>query len=142
MTDTFDLHPDFAKFALVEDWDLCLVLLMEDANYPWIVLVPRRPGLKDLHDLAPDDLQTAAREIARASAAMANCFRAEKTNVAALGNQTPQLHIHVIARFAGDPAWPGPVWGKIPATPYDDDEREDLLVRLRGAITEVETAEG
>ena len=62
-------------------------------------------------------------------------------NVAALGNQTPQLHIHVIARFQTDPAWPGPIWGKIPARPYDPAEREDLLVRLRGAIVEVENAE-
>lgn len=142
MADDFELHHDFAKFALVEDWDLCRVLLMEDAHYPWLVLVPRKPGLRDFHDLEGADLQTATREIVRASKALERCVRAEKMNVAALGNQTPQLHIHVIARFATDAAWPGPVWGKAPARPYEEHERADLLVALRGAITEVENAEG
>ncbi len=142
MTETFELHPDLAKLALVEDWDLCRVLLMDDAHYPWLVLVPRRADLRELHDLTGEDLTRATAEIVRASRALERCVRAEKMNVAALGNQTPQLHIHVIARFASDAAWPGPVWGKVPARPYEEHERDDLLVALRGAITEVENAEG
>ena len=142
MSDTFALHPDFAKLPVVEDWDLCRVLLIEDGTYPWLVLVPRREGLRDFHDLEGADLAGATAEIVRASKVLVSCFRPDKMNVAALGNQTPQLHIHVIARFQTDPAWPGPVWGKVPARPYDAGEREDLLVRLRGAIVEVENAEG
>ncbi|WP_421709194.1 HIT domain-containing protein [Algihabitans sp.] len=141
MAETFDLHPDLSRLESVEDWDLCRVLLMDDSHYPWLVLVPRRDGLRDFHDLEGADLQTATAEIVRASKVLESCFRPDKMNVAALGNQTPQLHIHVIARFQTDPAWPGPIWGKIPARPYDPAEREDLLVRLRGAIVEVENAE-
>ncbi|MXW91391.1 MAG: HIT domain-containing protein [Rhodospirillaceae bacterium] len=120
----YALHPQLADETVpVCDLDLCRVLLSKDATYPWLVLSPRREGLRDLHDLSEEDGITALEEIRRCSRALVDLFRPDKMNVAALGNQVPQLHVHIIARFATDPAWPGPVWGKVPAAPYDDGKR-------------------
>jgi diadenosine tetraphosphate (Ap4A) HIT family hydrolase len=137
MTDRFQLDERLrADTVEVASWDLSLVLLMNDANYPWLVLVPRRPGLRDFHDLVPPDLLRLTAEIVRASNLLISLFPAtrkpDKMNVAALGNQVPQLHVHVIARFADDPAWPKPVWGVVPARPYDDAALAERLRRLRG----------
>ena len=95
------------------------VLLMNDARFPWLILVPRRPNLRELLDLAATERAILMEEIAQTSAALRDATQADKLNVAALGNMVPQLHIHVIARFAGDPAWPGPVWGRGQAAPYE-----------------------
>ena len=120
-----------ADTAEVAQWDLCRVLLMNDANYPWLILVPARAGLRDLHDLAADDLAAMTAEIVRASTALEDLFDPVKLNVAALGNQVPQLHVHVIARRTDDPAWPKPVWGAAPARPYDDDALSTRIAQLR-----------
>ncbi|MBO6784922.1 MAG: HIT domain-containing protein [Alphaproteobacteria bacterium] len=131
----FELDPQLAADTVsVADWSLCRVLLMNDANYPWLILVPARPGLRDLHDLAPDDLATVTGEIVRASRALEGLFKPKKLNVAALGNMVPQLHIHVIARFEDDPAWPKPVWGVVPAQPCEPDDLEARVAALRGAF--------
>ena len=135
MTEVFELHPqlDADSFALAE-WPLCEVRVINDANYPWLVLIPRRAGLKDFDDLTPEDMALAGEEIRKASGALRRLYRPDKLNVAALGNQVPQLHIHVIARFHGDAAWPNPIWGAVPARPYrgDDDER---IVALKEALS-------
>jgi diadenosine tetraphosphate (Ap4A) HIT family hydrolase len=99
-------------------WTLCRVLLMNDANYPWLILVPQRPGLRDLDEVGDADRAALSDEIARACAVLRAVAAPHKLNVAALGNVTPQLHIHVIARQTTDPAWPKPVWGAVPAKPY------------------------
>lgn len=131
----YALHPQLAGETVpVCDLELCRVLLSKDATYPWLVLSPRRDGLRDLHDLSAADGVAALDEIRRCSEALVDLFRPDKMNVAALGNQVPQLHIHIIARFAADPAWPGPVWGKVPAAPYDDAERDALIGRLCAAL--------
>ena len=135
----YALHPQLADETVpVCDLDLCRVLLSKDANYPWLVLSPRRDGLRDLHDLNDADGVAALAEIRRCSQALVDLFQPDKMpdkiNVAALGNQVPQLHIHVIARFATDPAWPGPVWGKVPAVPYEAAARDALIARLREAL--------
>ena len=135
----YALHPQLADETVpVCDLDLCRVLLSRDANYPWLVLSPRRDGLRDLHDLSEADGVTALAEIRRCSQALVELFSPDKMpdkiNVAALGNQVPQLHIHVIARFMTDPAWPGPVWGKVPAMPYEAAARDALIARLREAL--------
>jgi diadenosine tetraphosphate (Ap4A) HIT family hydrolase len=133
MTD-FTLDPKLAQDTVeVDRWTLNRVLLMEDANYPWLILVPARPGLKDFHDLAADDLPAMSAEIVRASKALQALFDPVKLNVAALGNQVPQLHIHVIARRADDPAWPKPVWGAVPALPYKDAARSERIAEIRKA---------
>lgn len=124
----FELHPQLAADTVpVVSWPLCQVLLINDATYPWLVLVPARPDLRDLDDLANDDLVLATGEIVRASRALKSLYSPDKVNVAALGNMVPQLHIHVIARFEDDAAWPKPVWGVAPARAYEPDA---LLARL------------
>ena len=131
----YTLHSQLADETVpVCDLELCRVLLSRDANYPWLVLSPRRDGLRDLHDLNDADGIAVLEEIRRCSQALVDLYRPDKMNVAALGNQVPQLHIHIIARFTTDPAWPGPVWGRVPATPYDDAARDSLISRLRAAL--------
>lgn len=113
---------------------LCDVLLMNDTRFAWLVLVPRRPDLVEITDLA-DAAQTLlwqeARQAAAALRAVAPC---DKLNLGALGNVVRQLHVHVVARRTGDAAWPGPVWGSGRAEPYSDAARETLMERLREAL--------
>lgn len=131
----FELHPRLAADTVpVCAWPLCEVLLLNDANYPWLVLVPARADLRDFHDLSPDDMVTAGREISRASEALVELFAPDKVNVAALGNMVPQLHIHVVARFADDAAWPNPIWGVVPARTYETDALGARLDELRRAF--------
>lgn len=132
MPESFALHPQLAADCVViGDLRLCRLLLMDDANYPWCILVPRRAGVREIHELAPDDQALLLGEVTRLSAAMQSLFAADKMNVAALGNVVPQLHVHVIARRAGDPAWPRPVWGAVPRRPYAEPERAAVVARLR-----------
>ncbi|MGE5475686.1 MAG: HIT domain-containing protein [Bacteroidales bacterium] len=128
----FVLHERLeADCALVTDWPLCRVLLLNDSTYPWLVLVPRRHGVIEMHELDQGDRQLLIEEIANASHRLQNHTKAHKINVAALGNVVPQLHVHVIARFATDPAWPRPVWGAVPAQPYTPEALEVQLSHLR-----------
>lgn len=134
-TSTFTLHEVLARDTIpVARWALSRVLLMNDANYPWLVIVPERAGMRDLHDLLPNDLATLTDEIVRTSRALQGLFKPDKLNVAALGNMVPQLHVHVIARFDNDPAWPKPVWNAAPARPYDETAAEELVADLRSAF--------
>jgi diadenosine tetraphosphate (Ap4A) HIT family hydrolase len=102
------------------DLSLSRVLLMNDARYPWLILVPRRTGLRELHDLDASDRRQLHDEIDACSRLLARHTGADKMNIAALGNQVPMLHVHVIARFENDDAWPNPVWGVLPSLPYPD----------------------
>lgn len=131
----FTLHPTLAKdTAEVTRLDLCRVQLMRDKTYPWLILVPALAGLRDLDDLDADLRVQAMDEIDRASKVLKELYRPYKINVAALGNVVEQLHIHVIARFQDDPAWPAPVWGAAPAVDYGDDERAQVQSRLAQAF--------
>lgn len=130
--EVFTLHERLAAdTAFVADWGLSRVLLMNDARYPWLILVPRRAGLVELHDLKHAERLVLIEEIARASGALKTLTAAAKINTGALGNMVPQLHIHIVARNPGDAAWPGPVWGQGKAVAYDDAARDALVVRLR-----------
>lgn len=132
---SFELHPDLVRDTVeVARWALCRVGLNRDRNYPWLILSPMRAGLRDLHDVPAAEHATLMAEIARASAALQELYAPIKINVAALGNVTPQLHIHVIARRADDPAWPRPVWGVAPAAPYGEAELAETATRLRAAL--------
>ncbi len=134
-TADFDLHPQLAADTVeVDRWTCCRVLLINDATYPWLILVPQRSGLRELHDLSADDLAQVTAEIVRASEAMERLFQPDKMNVAALGNQVPQLHIHLIARFEDDAAWPKPIWGVTPAEPYGAQNLAVRIEALRGAF--------
>jgi diadenosine tetraphosphate (Ap4A) HIT family hydrolase len=97
---------------------LSRVLLMNDARYPWLILVPQRPYLAEIIDLSEPDQMQLMREIAATSQALKALFNPDKLNVGALGNRVRQLHVHVLARFVSDAAWPGPVWGVGQAQPY------------------------
>lgn len=116
------------------DFPLSKVLLMNDRQYPWFILVPRRAGATELYHLAEEDQLQLMREVSAFSEALADLFAARKMNVANLGNMVSQLHIHVIARFEDDAAWPGPVWGQVPAVPYTEGELEQLRVRMSGLL--------
>ena len=132
----FVLHERLAADCLVVgDWPLCRVLLMNDSNFPWLILVPRRPNLREIYELnAADRAQFLAESCALGEALMQQ-FAGDKLNVAALGNMVPQLHIHHIVRKVGDAAWPAPVWGKVPAVPYAPAAAEALLKTLRAKLS-------
>ncbi len=130
--DNFTLHPQLAReTVLVEDLALSRVLLMNNANYPWLILVPRREGAVEIADLAEDDRLELMREIAHASTALKALTECEKLNVAAIGNVVAQLHVHVVARRHSDAAWPKPVWGAVPALPYEPRVRDGFVAALR-----------
>jgi len=131
----FVLHPQLATDSHpLQSWPLCEVRLMDDANYPWLVLVPRVPDARELIDLGPEQRRQLTDEIDRAARALHDVFRPFKLNVAALGNLVPQLHVHVIARFEDDPAWPAPVWGRASARPYTPDELVERIRQLDAAL--------
>jgi len=118
----------------VANLPLCSVRLMKDANYPWLLLVPRRADLVELIDLNEDDQQQLMREIVLASKALRAVTDCEKLNVGALGNQVSQLHVHVIGRFRSDPAWPGPIWGVVPPESYEAEKAENLIDQLQDGL--------
>jgi diadenosine tetraphosphate (Ap4A) HIT family hydrolase len=116
---------------------LCDVLLMDDARFGWLVLVPRISGLSEMTDLDDTQLAQLWHEINLASVALRACVPCDKLNIGALGNIVRQLHVHVVARVEGDAAWPGPVWGSGKAAPYDDETLADRLAALRQALQRV-----
>jgi len=138
MTAEFALNARLAADSVpVIDLPLCSVRLMNDARFAWLLLVPRRAGMSELHDLDEADQEQLWREIRSATQALRAVASCDKLNIGALGNIVRQLHVHVVARMVGDAAWPGPVWGSGTAQPYEA-ERLDAQVskvrdRLRGA---------
>jgi diadenosine tetraphosphate (Ap4A) HIT family hydrolase len=132
----FQLHPAFpATSEPVGDLTLCHVRLQADARWPWLILIPRLLGLRELEDLSTTDRSVLMAEIVGAGVAVRAMGQAlgwpvEKLNVGQLGNLTPQLHIHVVGRRPGDTAWPGPVWGLGVAIPRD---REALVLAIAAA---------
>jgi diadenosine tetraphosphate (Ap4A) HIT family hydrolase len=124
----FVLHPRLeADTVFVADWRLSRVLLMNDARYSWLVLVPRTADAVELFDLKEADRAKLMEEVSAAGEMLKRLTGAAKINVGALGNLVPQLHVHVVARSPGDPAWPGPVWGHSSAVPYDAAARDDFI---------------
>lgn len=119
-----------ADSVAVAELALCSVRLMKDANFPWLLLVPRRAGAIEIIDLDPADRIGLIGEIALAGEALRASAPCDKLNVAALGNSVRQLHVHVIARRTGDAAWPRPVWGAVPALRYPPGEAEALARRI------------
>jgi diadenosine tetraphosphate (Ap4A) HIT family hydrolase len=133
--DSFQLHAQLAADTTpVADWAISRVLLMNDARYPWLILVPRRVGLTEIHELKHAERMVLIEEINRASLGLKTLTNAVKINVGALGNLVPQLHIHVVARKPGDAAWPGPVWGHGKAAAYEQGVKDALLEKLRDRL--------
>ena len=131
----WQLHPQLASDTVpVIELALCEVRLMDDANHPWLVLVPRVPDMVEIIDLDPTQRTQLANEIDAACRALKALFKPDKLNVAALGNMVPQLHVHVIARYRDDIAWPRPVWGNATARPYAPEELIERVRALRAAL--------
>src|SRR5258708_23243254 len=131
---SWSLHPQLhADTVPVCDLALSRLLAMNDANFPWLILVPRRPGVSEIIDLVAEQA-TLMDELALVSPALQDETRCDKLNVAAIGNMVPQLHIHVVARRKDDAAWPKPVWGAVPRRAYDADALERFIAAIRGPV--------
>lgn len=113
---------------------LSVVLLMRDRSFPWLILVPGRENIGEIHELSPEDRSVLMEEISLASETIQRLYSPDKINVGALGNVVPQLHIHVIGRFRKDRAWPGPVWGAGPPVSYSADELRSTCERFKNAL--------
>ncbi|HTS39985.1 MAG TPA: HIT family protein [Xanthobacteraceae bacterium] len=130
--DSWSLHPQLARDTLpAGDMSLCQLRLMNDANFPWLLLVPRRQNAIEITDLTETDQAQLMREVAQTARALKASTACDKINVAAIGNVVSQLHVHVVARFRSDAAWPKPVWGFAPACAYEDPAREQFVIALR-----------
>jgi diadenosine tetraphosphate (Ap4A) HIT family hydrolase len=134
----FELHPQLAADTHVAgDWPLSRVLLMNDAQFPWLILVPRRLALREIYELADADQQQLWHESAALGRALMQLFSGDKLNIGALGNLVPQLHVHHIVRRTGDAAWPAPVWGRVAAQPYGERALAERLALLRRRLAEL-----
>lgn len=133
----FSLHPRLsADTILLGDFPLCHCLLMNDMHYPWLILVPRIENIREIFELSVRDQQQLLRESSWVSERLAKYFNADKINIGALGNMVPQLHIHHIARYQNDAAWPAPVWGKHPASAYTPENLVMMTERLQQAFAD------
>jgi diadenosine tetraphosphate (Ap4A) HIT family hydrolase len=131
----WSLHPQLAQDTVpVGDLPLARVLLANDANYPWLILVPRRPGLTEIIDLDENAQVQLMGEIAAAARVLKSVTECEKLNIAAIGNVVAQLHVHVVARRHSDAAWPKPVWGAAPPAAYNAIVRDGLIGALRRGL--------
>ena len=131
----FELDPKLEEDTVfVHQLALCDVRLMRDANYPWLILIPRREGVAEIYQLSSDDQYQLLRESGCISKLLSIHFAAHKMNIAALGNQVKQLHIHHVVRFEGDPSWPKPIWGQVPAKSYSHDELDATITSLQALI--------
>lgn len=133
----FILHPDLVRDSLpLGRFEFCEARMVNDTTYPWFLLIPAEDGLRDTIDLSPTRHEKLWAESRVFSKAIMSAFGGEKLNVAALGNMTPQLHIHHVVRFRGDPAWPGPIWGVVPMQPLSQDVIRERCDRLRPHLGE------
>lgn len=131
----WSLDPQLARDTMpVGDLPLSRVLVMNDANYPWLILVPRRPEMVEIVDLAGADQAELMREINHVGCALKKLTNCDKLNVAALGNTVRQLHVHVIARFTDDAAGARPVWGVVTGKPYEEAALADFVRTVRAAL--------
>jgi len=136
MTEVFVLHQQLAADTVsIADWPLSSLLLMRsERRWPWLILVPRRPAKREIADLDAADRVLLIEEIADATRLLQALYAPDKVNVAAIGNMVAQLHVHVVARTRDDPVWPKPIWGQLPAEPYEAAALEARLAQLRHAL--------
>lgn len=127
----FELHPNFSQKTFIIDLPLCKILLEDECNYPWIFLIPRRPNISKIMDLKPQDQLTLLQELDWAQKIIWTLFHPVQLNVAALGNKTPQLHVHIIARQVNDPAWPNTVWDHPIKLTYSAEKKLQITDLLR-----------
>ena len=132
-----EIHPQLVKdCVLLGRFPLCHLLLSNDCHYPWFILVPARQDIREIYQLELSDRQQLLDESCRLSEFLMNHYAGDKLNVAALGNQVPQLHVHHIVRYVSDAAWPGPIWGKHAATAYTAQALEEISALLNTAALE------
>ncbi|WP_340480070.1 HIT domain-containing protein [Vibrio anguillarum] len=132
----FELHPQLAKdTSVIGEFPLCLALLHKDNSVPWVILVPKRANLKELHHLSMQDQQQFLYESQAVSQALEATFCPDKLNLGALGNMVPQLHIHHVARFKNDVAWPGPIWGNTQGIVRAEQEQQAILTRIQNVLS-------
>jgi diadenosine tetraphosphate (Ap4A) HIT family hydrolase len=135
MPAAWSLHPKLTQDTIdIGDLPLCRVLVIKDANYPWLLLVPRREGAVEIIDLDEVSQAQLMTEVSRVARALKEITECDKLNIAALGNVVPQLHVHVIARRSSDAAWPRPVWGVAPPLALDAAEVQNFISALRRKI--------
>lgn len=130
----FELHPSLASKIFIRDLPLCRVLLQNERNYPWLLLIPRQPNLTKIMDLTLEDQLQLIQELDIAQKILWEQFKPVQLNVAAIGNKTPQLHVHVIARRSDDPAWPQTVWDHPVRSNYTQQEKENMIQLLSAAF--------
>jgi diadenosine tetraphosphate (Ap4A) HIT family hydrolase len=132
---TLTLDPQLERDTVaVGDLPASRVLLMNDANFPWLVVVPRHPGAAEIFDLDEGERAQLMTELAHLARLLKELTGCDKINIAAIGNVVPQLHVHIVARRHDDAAWPRPVWGALPPRPYGGAERERLIQAIRQKI--------
>jgi len=127
----FQLHPQLQKDCFViGKFELCQVLLVNDSQFPWFILVPQQNNIREIYQLETADQITLIQESSYLAEKLATIFNADKLNIAAIGNVVPQLHLHHVVRYQTDKAWSAPIWGKFAAVPYTEQQRNQLLARL------------
>lgn len=132
----FQLHPRLQQDCLeIGYFELCRVLMMNDSQYPWFILVPAMPDISEIHQMSSIDRARLSEESNYLAENLAAIFQADKMNIAALGNIVPQLHIHHIVRYKNDSSWPAPVWGQLDAIPYTEKEIKNTLDLLMQNLT-------
>lgn len=133
--DTFQLDERLARDSvLITKLGLCQLRVQNDKRWPWLVLVPQRGNMVEMFDLTPLDQALLTFETNQVASALKQLTGATKINVGALGNIVRQLHVHVVARTEGDASWPGPIWGQGTPVPYTDEDRNDFMTKLVGAL--------
>lgn len=131
----FQLHPRLEQDCIaIGRFELCRLLMMNDSQYPWFILVPERADLQEIYQLSKVERELLAEESSYLAENLAVLYKADKMNIAAIGNMVPQLHIHHIVRYRTDKAWPAPVWGKFAAEPYTEQQIADNLARIKNRL--------
>lgn len=133
----FELHPSLAKKIHIIDLPLCKVLLQDESYYHWIILVPQRLNVSRIIDLSKEDQLLLLNEMEISQKIIWELFTPTQLNVAALGNKTPQLHIHIIARNSTDPAWPNTVWDHSATLPYTSTQKAEVLELLKNSFSKI-----
>ncbi len=136
MNTLFQLHPRLQEDCItVGRFDLCQLLIMNDSQYPWFILVPELIDMIEMYQLSRTERLMLTEESHYLAKNLAILFEADKMNIASIGNLVPQLHLHHIVRYQTDKAWPAPVWGKLAPIPYTADQLTDTIIRVREQLT-------
>ncbi len=135
MTTTFQLHLRLKEDCIaIGRFELCQLLMMNDSQYPWFILVPEKAGIKEIYQLNKPERHTLTEESSYLAENLAVLYKADKMNIAAIGNLVPQLHIHHVVRYQTDKAWPAPIWGKFPAAPYSQKQITDHIAQVKAQL--------